>query len=201
MMITLNARIAAVASLLMAVDGSALACGIRVHVLDGANVAVSGATLTLMGPGAPAVHKSDANGRALFDGLADGDYRVRVERVGFRTDTLPVLSLNKDRLAGKPELCNESIVVKLKTQAASASAPLILASDLAQAAAKLSGTVKWFSDQKGHGFITPDDGSSDIVVEIGEVRKGGMRLREGDRISYDKYDGPRGLSAVNLGKK
>ena len=198
---TLNVRIAAVASLLMAADGSALACGIRVHVLDGANVAVSGATLTLMGPGAASVRKSDANGRVLFDGLVDGDYRVRVEHAGFRTDTLPVLSLNTDRLSGKPELCNESIVVKLKAQAASATAPLILASDLAQAAAKLTGRVKWFSDQKGHGFITPDGGGTDIFVEIGEVRKSGIKLQEGDSVSYDKFDGPRGLSAVNLGKK
>jgi CspA family cold shock protein len=48
------------------------------------------------------------------------------------------------------------------------------------------GTVKWFNDQKGFGFIQPDDGSKDVFVHISAVERAGMRsLNEGQKISYD----------------
>jgi cold shock protein len=48
------------------------------------------------------------------------------------------------------------------------------------------GTVKWFNDQKGFGFIQPDDGSKDVFVHISAVERAGMRsLREGQKVSYD----------------
>ena len=48
------------------------------------------------------------------------------------------------------------------------------------------GTVKWFNDQKGFGFIQPDDGSKDVFVHISAVERAGMRsLAEGQKISYD----------------
>ncbi|MBV8797208.1 MAG: cold-shock protein [Hyphomicrobiales bacterium] len=48
------------------------------------------------------------------------------------------------------------------------------------------GTVKWFNDQKGFGFIQPDDGSKDVFVHISAVERAGMRsLSEGQKISYD----------------
>jgi CspA family cold shock protein len=48
------------------------------------------------------------------------------------------------------------------------------------------GTVKWFNDQKGFGFIQPDDGSKDVFVHVSAVERAGMRgLREGQKISYE----------------
>ena len=63
-----------------------------------------------------------------------------------------------------------------------------------------SGTVKWFSAQKGYGFIQPDDGSKDVFVHITAVEGAGLgRLNDGQKISYDVEQGQRGrTSAVNL---
>jgi cold shock protein len=48
------------------------------------------------------------------------------------------------------------------------------------------GTVKWFNDQKGFGFIQPDDGSKDVFVHISAVERAGMRsLNEGQKVSYE----------------
>ena len=48
------------------------------------------------------------------------------------------------------------------------------------------GTVKWFNDQKGFGFIQPDDGSKDVFVHISAVERAGMRsLSEGQKISFE----------------
>ena len=48
------------------------------------------------------------------------------------------------------------------------------------------GTVKWFNDQKGFGFIQPDEGSKDVFVHISAVERAGMRtLAEGQKISYE----------------
>ncbi len=49
-----------------------------------------------------------------------------------------------------------------------------------------TGTVKWFNNKKGYGFITPDDGGQDIFVHISAVQKAGLRsLNEGAQISYE----------------
>ena len=49
-----------------------------------------------------------------------------------------------------------------------------------------TGTVKWFNDTKGFGFIQPDDGSKDVFVHISAVERAGMRaLGEGQRVSYE----------------
>ncbi len=64
-----------------------------------------------------------------------------------------------------------------------------------------TGTVKWFSDQKGYGFIEPEDGSADVFVHISAVEKAGMRsLREGQKISYELQKDPKKgkTSAANL---
>lgn len=63
-----------------------------------------------------------------------------------------------------------------------------------------TGTVKWFSQSKGYGFITPDDGSSEAFVHIsGVVRAGLSVLEEGQRLEYDIEQGRNGKSnAVNL---
>jgi cold shock protein len=62
------------------------------------------------------------------------------------------------------------------------------------------GTVKWFSSQKGYGFIQPEDGSKDVFVHISAVERSGMGgLREGQKLSYDIERGQQGrTSAVNL---
>jgi len=54
------------------------------------------------------------------------------------------------------------------------------------------GTVKFFNTQKGFGFITPDDGSSDVFVHISAVEQAGMAsLHEGQRVSFDVVTDPR----------
>jgi len=62
------------------------------------------------------------------------------------------------------------------------------------------GTVKWFNETKGFGFIQPDEGATDAFVHITAVERAGMRsLRENQRVSYDLEQDNRGkTSAVNL---
>ncbi len=63
-----------------------------------------------------------------------------------------------------------------------------------------SGTVKWFSNVKGYGFIKPDDGSNDAFVHISAVERAGLTgLREGQAIEYELIEGRNGrFSAQNL---
>jgi CspA family cold shock protein len=61
------------------------------------------------------------------------------------------------------------------------------------------GTVKWFSNEKGYGFITPDDGSKDLFVHFSSIGGDGYRsLNDGARVSYEAEDGPKGPVAVNV---
>ena len=61
------------------------------------------------------------------------------------------------------------------------------------------GIVKWFSSEKGFGFITPDDGSADCFVHQSEINREGYRtLDEGQRVTYDTQTGPKGLQAVKV---
>ncbi|NKB37546.1 MAG: cold-shock protein [Gammaproteobacteria bacterium] len=61
------------------------------------------------------------------------------------------------------------------------------------------GTVKWFNDSKGFGFITPADGSNDVFVHHSSIKAEGFRsLAEGQQVSYDVEQGPKGPSAVNV---
>jgi cold shock protein len=65
----------------------------------------------------------------------------------------------------------------------------------------LTGTVKWFSDEKGFGFITPDEGSRDLFVHHSNIVADGYRsLAEGARVSYEEEPGPKGPKAVNVQK-
>jgi CspA family cold shock protein len=62
-----------------------------------------------------------------------------------------------------------------------------------------SGTVKWFNDSKGYGFITPHDGSRDLFVHHSAVKMQGFRtLREGQPVDFDPVDGPKGPQADNV---
>jgi len=59
-----------------------------------------------------------------------------------------------------------------------------------------NGTVKFFNESKGFGFITPDDGSKDVFVHANALN--GTSLNEGDKVSYDVEEGQKGLNAVNV---
>ena len=62
-----------------------------------------------------------------------------------------------------------------------------------------TGTVKWFSDEKGFGFITPDDQSKDVFVHHSAIAGGGYRsLAEGAKVSYEAETGDKGPKAVNV---
>lgn len=64
-----------------------------------------------------------------------------------------------------------------------------------------TGTVKWFNNKKGFGFIQPDDGGADVFVHISAVEKAGMRtLYENDKISYELISEKGKTSAGNLKK-
>lgn len=58
------------------------------------------------------------------------------------------------------------------------------------------GTVKWFSSEKGYGFIQPEDGSEDVFVHHSEVP--GEDLRDGEGVEFDVEQTPKGLSAINV---
>ena len=63
------------------------------------------------------------------------------------------------------------------------------------------GTVKWFSDQKGYGFITPDDGSKDVFVHHSAIQGEGFKsLRDGQVVEFDVTQGPKGPQASNVNK-
>jgi CspA family cold shock protein len=63
-----------------------------------------------------------------------------------------------------------------------------------------TGTVKWFNDSKGYGFITPDDGE-DIFVHFSEIVGDGFRsLTEGMKVEFEVTDGPKGKKASNVRK-
>ena len=62
-----------------------------------------------------------------------------------------------------------------------------------------TGTVKWFSDEKGFGFITPDDGGKDLFVHHTGINSNGFRtLAEGAKVSFEAENGPKGPNAVNV---
>jgi len=65
----------------------------------------------------------------------------------------------------------------------------------------MTGTVKWFNDAKGYGFITPEDGSKDCFVHHSAIQGEGFKsLSEGDRVQFDIVEGQKGPAAENVVK-
>ena len=65
----------------------------------------------------------------------------------------------------------------------------------------MKGSVKWFSDQKGYGFITPEDGSKDVFVHHSAIQGDGFRsLRDGQAVEFEVTQGPKGPQATNVTK-
>jgi CspA family cold shock protein len=64
-----------------------------------------------------------------------------------------------------------------------------------------TGTVKWFSDEKGFGFIRSDEGDRELFVHHSGIKSKGHRsLADGDKVSYEEEAGPKGAKAVNVVK-
>jgi cold shock protein len=62
-----------------------------------------------------------------------------------------------------------------------------------------TGTVKWFSDDKGYGFVTPDEGDKDLFVHHNDIDGEGFKsLTEGAKVSYEAEAGDKGPKAVNV---
>jgi CspA family cold shock protein len=63
------------------------------------------------------------------------------------------------------------------------------------------GTVKWFNEEKGYGFITPDDGGEDLFVHHTGIAGSGFKsLKEGESVSYEVTQGRKGMQATNVSK-
>ncbi|WP_420429662.1 cold-shock protein [Algiphilus sp.] len=62
-----------------------------------------------------------------------------------------------------------------------------------------TGTVKWFNDAKGYGFITPEGGGQDLFAHYKEIQGSGFRsLKEGQKVEFEIREGPKGLQAAQI---
>jgi len=78
---------------------------------------------------------------------------------------------------------------------------LVPGKEVSNMATRDKGTVKWFNDQKGYGFITPESGKKDVFVHQSAIMSAGFRtLAEGDKVEFSVEQGPKGPSAANVQK-
>ena len=69
----------------------------------------------------------------------------------------------------------------------------------ASAGVKESGTVKWFNDAKGFGFVTPDNGGEDLFAHFSAIQMNGFKtLKEGQKVLFEITQGPKGKQATNI---
>jgi CspA family cold shock protein len=62
-----------------------------------------------------------------------------------------------------------------------------------------TGTVKWFNDTKGYGFISPDDGGDDLFAHFSEIQAEGFKtLQDGQKVTFEVTQGKKGLQASNI---
>jgi CspA family cold shock protein len=65
--------------------------------------------------------------------------------------------------------------------------------------AMLTGTVKWFNESKGFGFIAQDNGGDDVFVHFSAIQGSGFKtLKDGQKVSFEIQEGPKGLQAANV---
>jgi CspA family cold shock protein len=90
---------------------------------------------------------------------------------------------------------NSFVAVGRDVRQANAKATPIIFTGLKMA----TGTVKWFNDAKGFGFITPDDGGEDLFAHFSEVQGSGFKsLQENQKVSFEVKQGPKGKQAANI---
>src|SRR5215211_4700015 len=125
----------------------------------------------------------------VVDQVGDGLVRAPAFRANHR-DRYPLWSGPINRSA---ERCPASRCCCLTAPSASRSAHTPEGIDMA------TGTVKWFNDDKGFGFITPDDSGKDLFVHHTAIQGGGFKtLAEGAKVSYDSEEGPKGPAATSV---
>jgi len=62
-----------------------------------------------------------------------------------------------------------------------------------------TGTVKWFNDAKGYGFITPDSGGKDLFAHFSAIQGAGFKsLKDGMKVTFEVTNGPKGEQAINI---
>jgi CspA family cold shock protein len=104
------------------------------------------------------------------------------------------LRFNARRLPGFPRFAFLD-----RRLAAGRSRVRILLIDLSRNEKMTKGTVKWFNDAKGFGFITPEDGSKDLFAHFSEIQAGGFKsLAEGQRVEFVVKQGPKGPQAAEI---
>ena len=75
----------------------------------------------------------------------------------------------------------------------------IHASNAKEAPTRATGTVKWFNDAKGYGFITPDDGGEDLFAHFSAIQMSGFKtLKEGQKVQFEVTLGPKGKQASSI---